>query len=258
MNNAIVETERCDPLDLMRSGARFALFLDFDGTLVDIASTPESIVVPADLPPLLRALEQRLDGALAIVTGRPIEDIDRFLEPDRYVAAGLHGAEYRTSRDEIVRPAATPIDPSLVEAIRGLEAITPGILVEPKGATVAVHWRNAPDAEIVVERELRRLVDVGPSHLEVSRGRRVFEVCPRHVSKGAALEILADLPAFRERVPIMIGDDVTDESAIATATRMGGAGFRVRGETFAADRATFETPGDVRAWLAALVETLSR
>ncbi len=245
--------ERRSPIESLRPEVKNALFLDFDGTLVDIAQTPESVVVPRGLVPLLVGLHEALDGALAIVTGRSIADIDAFLHPARFVVAGLHGGEYRTSREEVVRPAALPIDPGVVEAIRALEAIAPGVRVEPKGATIAVHWRNAPEAEDRVGEALARIVEGGPDHLEISRGRRVFEVCPKHISKGAAIEILSDLPAFRGRRPIMIGDDISDESAFEAAERLGGVAFRVCGETFSPKVADFETPRQVREWLSVLL-----
>lgn len=244
-------------LEALGSEVPTALFLDFDGTLVDIAATPEGVVVPRGLLPLLVGLHEALDGALAIVTGRPIADIDAFLAPVRFVVAGLHGGEYRTSRDEVVRPAALPIEPELIAELRRLEVLAPGVRVEPKGATVAIHWRAVPEAAERVEAELMRILAGGPDHLEVSHGRRVFEICPRHISKGAAVEILADLPAFRGRRPIMIGDDVSDESAFDAVGRLGGLGFRVCGETFAPAVADFDTPRQVREWLSVLLTRVS-
>lgn len=246
------------PIDDVAVIGPAALFLDFDGTLVDVAATPDAIVVPPGLPDLLVRLEEALGGALAIVTGRRIADIDRFLAPAQFVAAGVHGGEYRTGRGEIVRPATVPIEPDLVAAIRALERLVPGVLVEPKGATLTVHWRAVPEAVDRVATELARILEGGPDHLEISHGRKVFEVCPRDITKGTALDHLASLPAFRGRMPIMIGDDVSDESAFAAAERLGGVGYRVRGETFAAAVADFDTPRRVREWLSVLLSRISR
>ncbi|WP_333823658.1 trehalose-phosphatase [Pinisolibacter sp.] len=246
------------PLAHLADIGRPALFLDFDGTLVDLAATPDAIVVPRGLPDLLVRLESALGGALAIVTGRRIVDIDRFLAPAVFVVAGVHGGEYRTGRGDIVRPTTEPIEADLVEAIRILERLVPGVLVEPKGATLTVHWRAVPQAADRVEAELARILEGGPDHLEISHGRKVFEVCPRDISKGAALGHLAALPAYRGRIPIMIGDDVSDESAFAAAERLGGVGYRVRGETFAAAVADFDSPRRVREWLSVLLSRISR
>ena len=246
------------PLEHVAAIGHPAVFLDFDGTLVDLAATPDAIVVPSGLPDLLVGLERALDGALAIVTGRRIADIDRFLTPAVFVAAGVHGGEYRTGRGEIVRPTTEPIEPELVEAIRVLERLVPGVSVEPKGATLTVHWRAVPQAADRIEVELRRILEGGPDHLEISHGRKVFEVCPRDITKGTALDHLAALPAFRGRVPVMIGDDVSDESAFAAAERLGGVGYRVRGETFPAAVADFDSPRQVREWLSVLLSRISR
>lgn len=235
-----------DPRDLPLCDA---LFLDFDGTLVDIAPTPDAVVVPPELPELLRRLEAALGGALAIVSGRRIADIDRFLAPLRLVVAGGHGAEYRTGPDAIARPTAPPIDAGLVAEVVALARRTPGLLIEPKEATLAVHYRGIPESAAAVEAALRQILDDGPDHLELSHGRRVFEICPRQISKGSAVDLLCTLPDFRGRRAIMIGDDFTDESAFAAVERTGGRGLRVAGETFARAIADFADPSAVRRWL---------
>lgn len=237
---------------------RNALFLDFDGTLVDIASTPDAVAIPPDLIELLRRLDRSLDGALAIVTGRLIADIDRFLAPLRLVVAGGHGAEYRTSAEEITRPTALPIDHDLVERVIDLARHTPGLLIEPKVATLAVHYRQIPEAARAVEIELRRILADGPDHLELSYGRKVFEICPRHVSKGAAIECLSGLPAFQGRRPIMIGDDITDGSAFDAVKRCNGLALRVAGETFPREIADFSGPSAVRRWLWNFTERIEK
>jgi len=237
---------------------RDALFLDFDGTLVDIAATADAVVVPPTLVELLLALEEAFDGALAILTGRPIADLDRLLAPARFVAAGIHGAEYRASPGEIVRRAAMPLPDALVVRLRDLETRYPGVRVEDKGPTTAVHWRAVPEIADDLVPVLADIVAEAPDHLEIRRGRKVHEIVPRHVSKGAALEILCGLDRFAGRRPIMIGDDFTDETAIEAAERLGGLGFRVAGETFPPAVADFETPRRVRAWLADLLERMRR
>jgi trehalose 6-phosphate phosphatase len=257
MRNDVAIAGRADPIAWIEERRDIALFLDFDGTLVEIATRPGDVAPSKGLIDLLEGLDRALGGAVAIVTGRSIADLDGFLAPATFVAAGLHGAEYRTSRAEIARPVATPIDPVLIAAVCRLEEILPGVRVEAKGATISVHWREAPGVERPLAAELDRILRDGPSHLEISRGRKVFEICPRHVSKGAAIDVLTGLAAFRGRRPIMIGDDVSDESAFVAAERLGGIGFRVRGETFGRDIADFASPRQVREWLSVLLARIT-
>jgi trehalose 6-phosphate phosphatase len=234
-----------------------ALFLDFDGTLIDIAQTPDGVIIPNDLVALLDNLTYRLDGALAIVTGRPIADIDRFLAPLTPVAAGIHGAELRTACHGEIELGGEPIDATVVDAVRRLAKTEVGIVVETKRVSIAVHYRLAPFAMPRIEASLRRILDDGPVHLILCPGRKVFEILPRHVSKGAALETLLALPAFRGRQPVMIGDDVSDQSAFEAACRHGGLGLKVAGEHFGGAEADLGGPAEVRAWLAALSRSLA-
>lgn len=226
-----------------------ALFLDLDGTLIDIAATPASVDVPGGLPDLLVGLRRALGGALAIVSGRRIVDIDRLLSPAKFVAAGLHGAEYRTSPHEMIRPTAPTLPEGFVGTLLGLGHRFPGVSVEWKGPSVSIHWRDAPETAAALSEALRELLVNAPDHLVMTDGRCVFEIGPKHVSKGAAVEILLGLDVFAGRRPIMIGDDVSDESAFVTAERLGGAGFRVAGEFFAIEDADFSSPRQVREWL---------
>lgn len=234
--------------------AKIALFLDLDGTLIDIAATPDDVIVPDGLVSLLDALTHRLHGALAIVTGRPIADVDRFLAPLAPVAAGIHGAEIRAAPDGVTQCKAEPINAAVIEAVLRLCEREPGTIVEVKSASIAVHYRATPLAEPRIEAGLLRILDAGPDHLILCAGRKVLEIVPRHVSKGAALQALLELPAFRGRRPIMIGDDVSDRSAIETADRLGGSGLRVAGGVFGPLEAAFAGPADVRAWLASLLK----
>jgi trehalose 6-phosphate phosphatase len=237
--------------------AASALFLDLDGTLVDIAPTPDGVRVPEDLSGLLADLTRRLGGALAIVTGRPIHDVDRFLAPLAPVAAGVHGAEIRTSCRGEIRLSAEPIDAAVVTAVQQMAAAEAGAVVEIKRVSIAVHYRLAPAAEPRIEAALQRILHAGPDHLILCRGRKVFEVVPAHVSKGAALETLLALPAFRGRRPVMIGDDISDQSAFAAAARLGGCGLKVAGEHFGGAEAFFSGPAEVRAWLATVARSLA-
>jgi trehalose 6-phosphate phosphatase len=233
--------------------ASCALYLDLDGTLIDIAAMPDGVVVPADLVQLIHGLSRVLDGALAIVTGRPIVDVDRFLAPLTPIAAGVHGAEMRTTVDGDVHLVAEPIEAVVVEAVREIARAEPGVIVELKRASIAVHYRLAPDVGPRIEMALRRVLSESHDHLILCSGRKVLEIMPRYISKGAALEQLADLPAFRGKKPIMIGDDASDETAFDAAARLGGRGLKVAGGRYHAEEATFAGPAEVRAWLSAFV-----
>jgi trehalose 6-phosphate phosphatase len=237
-----------------------ALLLDFDGTLVEIAETPDETVVPRTLVHLLGSLETAFDGAVAIVTGRTVTEIDRFLHPLRLVIAGVHGGALRLSADTVVERLADPITADVFERVTRTARTIEGVMVEYKGSSIAVHWRSVPGAAAFIEAELRHALSevAGETDLILTRGRRVFEIVPKHVSKGAAVAAICDLPAFRGRRPIMIGDDVSDESAFEAVERLGGIALRVAGEHFTDELADFRGPEQVRAWLATLVERTDR
>ena len=244
----------CAPLE---SALQCAIFLDLDGTLIDIAPTPDGVTIPKGLAELLIRLEQRLGGALAVLTGRPIADVDRFLAPLVPVAAGVHGAELRSvPRGDVVHRAA-PIDPDIVRSVRRVADGAADVLVETKRASIAVHYRQAPALAAALEAALARILEEGPDHMILARGRQVLEIVPRHISKGAALEVIMALPAFAGRHPVMIGDDSPDVSAFEAATRLGGKGLKVAGEQFSRAEAHFAGPAEVRAWLESMIEGLA-
>jgi trehalose 6-phosphate phosphatase len=243
------------PLQL-NDAAGCALFLDLDGTLIDIAPTPDRVQIPPDLVSLLRGLSAGLKGALAIVTGRKIVEINQFLDPLRLAAAGVHGAELRPAADGEILLTVGPIDPVVAAAVQRVSALTPGIIIEEKVYSIAVHYRMAAAAEPQIKAALQAILATSPDHFILCPGRCVIEVVPRHVSKGSAVEALMAQPAFQGRRPIMIGDDVPDESALAAAVRRGGHGLRVAGEHFSAAVADFASPAAVRSWLASLVARL--
>jgi trehalose 6-phosphate phosphatase len=246
------------PLDWLGTTRPPALFLDLDGTLIDVAATPESVVVPRGLVDLLVDLRDTLDGALAIVTGRSIADIDRLLAPACFVAAGQHGAEYRTDVCETVRCVAPALPLELIARLQDLAADVPGSRLEDKGVSVSLHWRAVPEAagHLAVATEAI-VADFGRDFV-IRPGRRVFEVGSAHVSKGVAVELLAGLARFDGRLPIAIGDDHADALAIAAAERLDGVGFRVAGETWGPDEADFASPRAVREWLSLLLERMQR
>jgi trehalose 6-phosphate phosphatase len=166
------------------------------------------------------------------------------------ITAGAHGAEIRASPGGLIEHRGEPVDERIVAAVRNLALKSPGIIVELKTSSIAVHYRQVPFSAPRIEEALRRILETGPDHLVLCRGRKVLEIMPKHVSKGAALETLMRLPVFHSRRPIMIGDDVSDISAFEAAVRLGGLGLKVAGEQFAAAEADFASPAAVRTWLA--------
>jgi trehalose 6-phosphate phosphatase len=211
----------------MRAATRHALFLDFDGTLVDIAPRPDAIVVHPELSAILCLLRERLDGALAIVTGRPVHVIDEEFAPERFDVAGLHGAETRLANAEL---DAAPADPALrrsVERLRGEIEGRKGLLLEDKGRSFALHWRLAPaladEANALMQAEAARL---GPA-FRLQSGKSVMELLPASATKGGAIQALMKRPPYLGRVPVFIGDDVTDEHGFAVVDEAGGVSVRV-------------------------------
>lgn len=235
---------------LLASPDAWALFLDIDGTLLDMAPTPEAVETPPGLVETLARLQGRLRGAVALMTGRRIADTDRFFAPLKMVAMGVHGAEVRTEPGGATRLLVEPLPPGLAGAVGDVAGALPGVLVEDKGVGLAVHYRSAPDAREALERELRRLV-ASWEGFTVRPGRMVLDVLPRARSKGTGLTWLMGQSIFRGRRPVMIGDDHGDEAAFEAAERLGGIGLRVAGEHFR-NGADFDGPAGVRAWLASV------
>ncbi len=237
---------------VLANAAEWALFIDIDGTLLDLASRPDAAVVPLGLVQTLARLKKRFGGAVALVTGRRVSDADRFFEPLRLVASGVHGAEARIRPGGETALLAEPVPNELLEAVHAITAgLSPGILVEEKGAGVAVHYRNAPQLRPAIERDLASIVLQWES-FALRAGRKVLELVPKAHSKGTGLGSLMRLPAFSGRCPIMIGDDHGDEPAMRMAQRLGGFGLRVAGEHFARAGADFDSAASVRSWLSAV------
>ncbi len=225
---------------MIRLPARAALFLDLDGTLIDLAATPDAVVVPAELPGLLAAWEARLGGALAIVTGRTVETVDALLGR-RFAAAGEHGAALRGAPGEAVRHLDLPRPPA-AWIVLGEAAVAryPGALLERKTAGFVLHYRQAPEAGAALEAAARAIVG-GDARFAVMPAKMAWEIKPAGVNKGAAVRALMEGAAFAGRVPVYVGDDVTDAAGMAAAEALGGAGYWVE--------EAFGDPAGVRDWL---------
>lgn len=232
---------------------RIALLLDFDGTLVDIAPTPDAVHVPQALCDALARLVKTTGGALALVSGRPIADLDRRFSPLKLPIVGGHGAEMRVREGEIVS-AVAPLPEGLRRRLLQAQALDPGIIVEDKGYSLALHYRKAPQCEEALRRHVAEtLVGFPGERVEVLLGKALFEVKRPGVSKGESVQMLMRRAPFAGRMPVFVGDDVTDESVFAQLPALGGKGYAV-GRHFEGVAGIFETPDDVREALRRLAE----
>jgi len=227
---------------------KIALLLDFDGTLVDIAATPDAVHVPGELCQSLARLLELTSGALAIVSGRPIADVDARFAPLKLPVVGGHGAEMRIRDDEIVS-AVTALPDDLRRRLKAAEAFDPGVLIEDKGYSVALHYRRAP----VVADRLRAHIeavcaDFPGEPMEMLPGKALFEIKRPGVSKGEGVRALLTHAPFAGRTPVFIGDDETDKTLFALLPEFGGIGFSVDLE-FEGLAGVFESPAAVRAAL---------
>ncbi len=227
-----------------------ALFLDLDGTLVEITEKPHQVRVDPETIALLGGLSRRLDGALAIVSGRAIEDIDRIFHPLVLPVAGVHGL---MRRDAEGRMQTMRIDPAAVEPVKkALERAlgpAPGILIEEKPGAIAIHYRSRPDLENVCYEEASAAArECG---LELIRGKMVFEVKLKGASKGTAIAAFLREAPFRGRVPVFAGDDVTDEDGFAVVDAAGGHSIKVGNGTSRARWHTGSTT-ELIGWLGEL------
>ena len=226
-----------------------ALFLDFDGTLVEIAPTPGLVQVPAELPHLLGELVDRLGGAVSVVSGRPLDQLARMLAPYAGAIAGDHGLERRYGDGNVTH---CPAPPKLAEArsvLAEFAARHDGVLLEDKSVSLALHYRQAPAARASCRALVQHLARERGGAFEALDGKMVIELMPRSSGKGRAIaDFLANAP-FHGRLPVFIGDDITDEDGFAVVNRLGGVSVHVGcGATIARHR--LATVGDVWAWLA--------
>ncbi len=230
-----------------------AILLDVDGTILDIAPTPRDVWVPPTLRQTLARLQELTGGALALVSGRLLKDIDRIFTPLQLAAIGGHGAEIRPVPGTKPQIRAESLSPELKRDLAALTELGPGILVEDKGYSLALHYRLAPNLDAA----LRKAVDavcakMPPGTVEVLPGKAVVEVKPARISKAVAVRELMTYPPFNDRHPIFIGDDVTDEPVFGVISDFGGLGFSV-GRIVPGVDGHFDNPEDVRSWLARIV-----
>lgn len=232
---------------------RFALFTDFDGTLVELAATPDAIIVPDDLGAEIVAAASRFDGALAVISGRELSDLERYL-PAGIAVAGGHGVERRRADGSRIALAEGLEDSAaaLAQRLRPFAATHEGLLLELKNSAVALHYRLAPDfADKAREAMMQALAEV--PGFDALEGKMVIEARPSVAGKAEAVRAFMQEPPFAGRVPVFIGDDTTDEDGFRAAQEMGGVGVKVGDGETAAKVRTPDVSG-ARAIIAGLAE----
>lgn len=235
----ISQPEFCAP----EACSDWALFLDIDGTLIELAESPDAVKVPDTLAPTLAAAGRRLGGALAIVSGRTLDVIDRLMAPQHPPSAGEHGAVVRLP-DGVIRnaPPEFAVPDEWKQRVRLSTEHWNGTVVEYKPYSIAAHFRQAPSYGPDVRRLFENIVAENPRDFEVLPAHMAFEIRRRDLNKGAAVRELMKHAPFSGRVPVFVGDDVTDEDGFRVATEGGGLGLHVR--TSFGGR-----PSEVRRWL---------
>jgi trehalose 6-phosphate phosphatase len=248
------ETAAPEPTAPLPRLDEIAILLDIDGTLLDLAPTPREVWVPPGLADTLHGLVARTEGALALVSGRSLNDIDLIFAPASFPAVGGHGAEMRMTPDsEAVATHAPPMDKDLKRRLAAIAKLAPGILVEDKGYSLALHYRLAPQAEEAIYREVGRLrADLPTAPIEVLPGKCVCEIKHSGFTKATGVRELLRHDPFRGRRPLFIGDDVTDETVFAIMPDFNGLSFSVGRRAQGVD-GHFDAPADVRAFLARLL-----
>jgi len=229
---------------------KVAILLDVDGTILDLAPTPQDVTVPPSLCATLQHLWERTSGALAFVSGRPLHDIDRIFSPLRFPAVGGHGAEIRAAAaGEPEQSQRRSLDPGVRRKFAAIADVHPGIIVEDKGYSLALHYRLAPEQEQFV-REASALICAGLSdrRIELLPGKQMVEIKQVGVSKAVGVRKLMSYRPFCGRRPIFFGDDVTDEDVFAIMPEYDGIAIAV-GERYSAMAHHLDRPADVRCWL---------
>ena len=247
------ETHGMQALPAVLPPDQTAFFFDFDGTLVDLAPTPDGVLVRPDMLALIGELRRVTHGAVAIVSGRGIDSIDAFLGMPDLPVAGLHGAERRDANGDTQRVGFNDerllhMEQVLAEVVR----LHPGMLLEIKGAALALHYRNAPDKEGPAREATARLAGEFADAYVLQPGKMVYEIKPKDVDKGRALRAFLDEPPFTGRTPVFAGDDLTDEKGFVVVNERGGVSIKVGGGDSVA-RTRLDSVGALLDWLVAVV-----
>jgi trehalose 6-phosphate phosphatase len=230
---------------------RDTLLLDVDGTLLDIAPAPDEVWVPESLREDLRKLNILFEDAIAIVSGRPVSDIDNRFLPLRLSTAGCHGAEMRLRENGVVKPVAQALSIDVIAAFKDIDKRFPGVLIENKIYTLAFHFRAVPESGPALMDELRKRVETLPEGFELLHGKAVAELKSSAFNKGNALRQIMREKPFAGRRPIFFGDDTTDVYALEAVHEFGGFGVSI-GRLLPGANAMIASPAKLRAYLSVL------
>jgi trehalose 6-phosphate phosphatase len=239
---------------LLKPSGNWALFLDFDGTLVDIASRPDDITIDPQLHSTLVGLKNRFQRAVAIISGRSIDALDYYINPCPVDAVGLHGHELRVS-GKIIKQLQK--DPQLAQVLKDLKSAAkafPGTLIEDKTYSIGLHWRTAPH----YAEQMLNLAEIAQKNLgryyRLQPGKRMIEILPAQADKATAIKQLLQTPFYKDRHPIFVGDDLTDESGFKTVNEKGGVSILV-GTRDTAAHYRISSPTNLRSTLAEWAKT---
>jgi trehalose 6-phosphate phosphatase len=243
------------PRSLVPHLSETAILLDIDGTLLDLMPTPREVWVPPGLAKTLNRLLARTNGALAFVSGRSLNDIDLIFAPEQFPAVGGHGAEMRIDPDsESVAAHAPPLDKELKRRLAAIAHLSPGILLEDKGYSLALHYRLAPHAEKAIYAAVSLIrADLPNAPIEILPGKCVCEIKHSGFTKATGVRELMMHEPFKGRRPLFIGDDVTDETVFGIMPDYDGLAFSV-GRRAKGVAGHFDAPSDVREFLAHLLD----
>ena len=243
------------PRSLVPHLSETAILLDIDGTLLELMPTPREVWVPPGLAKTLNRLMVRTNGALALVSGRSLNDIDLIFAPDQFPSVGGHGAEMRIDPDSgSVASHAPPMDKELKRRLAAIAKLSPGILLEDKGYSLALHYRLAPQAEKAIYEAVSLIrADLPNAPIEVLPGKCVCEIKHSGFTKATGVRELMTREPFKGRRPLFIGDDVTDETVFGIMPDYDGLSFSV-GRRAQGVSGHFDAPSDVREFLAHLLD----
>ena len=243
------------PRSLVPHLSETAILLDIDGTLLDLMPTPREVWVPPGLTKTLNRLFARTNGALAMVSGRSLNDIDVIFAPEQCPVVGGHGAEMRIDPDnESVDSHAPPLDRELKRRLAAIAKLSPGILLEDKGYSLALHYRLAPHAEKAIYAAVSLIrADLPNAPIEILPGKCVCEIKHSGFTKATGVRELMTREPFKGRRPLFIGDDVTDETVFGIMPDYDGLAFSV-GRRAQGVQGHFDSPSDVREFLSHLLD----
>ncbi len=235
-------------------GDNTAVFLDVDGTLLEIRDRPEEVVADDRLIGLLNTLSGRLDGALSLVSGRSVAEIDRIFSPARFPAAGAHGAEIRLHPQDEVSGSTARLPAEVLAEIEKFAALHEGLLLEHKNGGISLHYRMAPGLEDLCREQVNGLMPQIEQEFRLIPGKMVFELAPRGHNKGKAIAAMMNRKPFAGRRPVFVGDDVTDEDGFRTVNAMHGISVRVGQDRDSAAACSLGSVTDVRHWLESITD----